>query len=93
MTFHARLQILARAKVYHVCNFHVMELLCHSRHCALEYNGFANCVTEHNAVAVMDHTNRLLRRHRVLFIVCSPIHFSSLPRSKCLAVDVEQVVF
>ena len=75
MALHAGLQILPRTQIDHMGNFHAMELLCHLRHRALEYNRFAHRVPKHDPVAVMNHGNGAFRSHNVLFVIFSPIHF------------------
>jgi hypothetical protein len=71
---HTGLQILARAKVNHVRNLHVLKALRHACHGTLEHNRLADRVPKNNPVAVFYHGNRLFRRHGMLFIIFSPVH-------------------
>ena len=52
--FHPRLQIFARAEVYHMCNFDIVELLRHLRHSALEDDRLSDRVAQYHAVAILN---------------------------------------
>ena len=74
MRLHAGLQVLARAEINHMRDLNLVELFRQARHCPLENDRFADRVAEHHPIAILDDRNCLLRRHRMLLIIGSPIH-------------------